>query len=227
MELFPATPQPFSPGAGGARAPCEPICGGARSATVGVRSSSMPRSSESTSAAQGSVVAQQPFYLYTTPALDHSWLSSCERYAVLRNSVNDSNTAEVGVHNVLQRHAMRTHDPAAASLFYVPIFEYVSYYIGDCNGTTHRGRMEAATVALRSSAAFQRHGGADHFFATSAWSISGSKELSLRAQELIHPHTSSTLHTRVHSTGTPCTAHSLALSHCVAHLRAREWQRVA
>ena len=122
-----------------------------------------------------------PFYLYTHPSLDFSWLSSCDRYAVLRNSVNDSNTAEVGVRNVLVHNPYRTLDPSQASLFYVPIFEYSSYSVGDCNGTTHRGRMEAAAAALKSSAAFQRHGGADHFFATSAWSISGSKELSLRA----------------------------------------------
>ena len=146
----------------------------------------------------------QLFYMYSTPALDHSWMRQCPGFAVLRHSVNDSNTAEVGVHKVrtlilyfpdkkcertsvllacqvLHRHPSRTLDPSSATLFYVPIFEYSSYYIGDCNGTTHRGRMEKAAAALRSSASYAAHGGADHFFATSAWSISGSS-LSLSAR---------------------------------------------
>ena len=91
-----------------------------------------------------------PFYMYTQRALDHSWLRQCSGFAVLRHSVNDSNTAEVGVHKVLHRHPSRTSDPTAAALFFVPVFEYSSYYIGDCNGTTHRSRMEAADAALRS-----------------------------------------------------------------------------
>lgn len=128
------------------------------------------------------VVSPPPqFYIYNTPDLDHSWLRTCERFAVLRHSVNDSNTAEVGVHKVLHRHAARTYNPAAASLFFVPVYEYSSYSIGNCNGTTHRSRMEAAATALSASESYQRHGGADHFFATSAWSISNSP-LSLRAR---------------------------------------------
>ena len=121
-----------------------------------------------------------PFYIHTSSALDHSWLRICEKFAILRHSVNDSNTAEVGVHKVLHRHPSRTLDPTAATLFYVPVFEYSSYSIGVCNGTTHRERMETALTALRATAAYRRNGGADHFFATSAWSISGSS-LSLRA----------------------------------------------
>ena len=120
--------------------------------------------------------------MYSGPALDHSWLRHCPGFNVLRNSVNDSNTAEVGVYKVLRRHPSRTWDPKAAKLFYVAVFEYSSYYIGNCNGTTHRGRMEAAEQALRASAAFAAHGGADHVFATSAWSISGSRELSLSSR---------------------------------------------
>ena len=38
------------------------------------------------------------FYMYGEPQLDHSWLRYCKRFATLRHSVNDSNTAEVGVH---------------------------------------------------------------------------------------------------------------------------------
>ena len=40
------------------------------------------------------------FYMYSTPELDHAWLRHCLGYDKLRNSVNDSNTAEVGVHKV-------------------------------------------------------------------------------------------------------------------------------
>ena len=127
--------------------------------------------------------AIDPFYMYDDPSLDHSWLRSCERFTILRHSVNDSNTAEVGVHKVLRRHPSRTLDPSAATLFYVPVFEYSSYSIGVCNGTTHRDRMQAAEATLRASASYIRNGGADHFFATSAWSISGSP-LSLRARAI-------------------------------------------
>ena len=123
-----------------------------------------------------------PFFMYTHPALDHTWLRRCSGFAALRHSVNDSNTAEVGTHRVLHRHPARTLDASAAKLFYVPVFEYSSYSIGDCNGTTHRSRMTAAAAELRASASWLRHGGADHFFVTSAWSLSGSPTLSLAAR---------------------------------------------
>ena len=122
------------------------------------------------------------FYMYTDPALDHSWMRHCKGFTALRHSVNDTNTAEVGVHKLLHRHPARTFDVAAASLFYVPVFEYTSYSLGECNGTTHRSRMEAAATALRASDVWRRNGGADHVFATSAWSISGSSTLSLGAR---------------------------------------------
>ena len=128
------------------------------------------------------------FFMYTGRALDHSWLRACPAFAPLRHSVNDSNTAEVGVHKLLRRHPLRVTDPSAATLFYVPIFEYTSYTIGECNGTTHRSRMEAARDELLASPAWLRRGGADHFFATSAWSISHHPALSLasRLQPLTH-----------------------------------------
>ena len=86
---------------------------------------------------------------------------------------------------VLRRHPSRTLDPSSASLFFVPVYEYTSYSIGDCNGTSHRERMEAAEAALRAEVTYSRNGGADHFFATSAWSISGSPlSLSSRMQPL-------------------------------------------
>ena len=40
------------------------------------------------------------FYMYSHPALDHAWLRHCSGFSTLRHSVNDSNTAEVGVHKV-------------------------------------------------------------------------------------------------------------------------------
>ena len=125
------------------------------------------------------------FYMYTHPALDHSWLRNCEGFAALRHSVNDSNTAEVGVHRLLRRHSARVMHASHARLFYVPVFEYTSYTIGECNGTSHRGRMEAARDALQASQAFRRNNGADHFFATSAWSIPGTPDaLHARMQPL-------------------------------------------
>lgn len=133
----------------------------------------------------GNASALPPFYMYSSAALDHSWMRRCTGFAALRHSVNDTNTAEVGVHKVLHRHPARTFDASAAQLFYVPVFEYTSYSIGECNGTTHRSRMEAATASLHASEAWVRNGGGDHFFVTSAWSLSSTSTLSLAAR--MHP----------------------------------------
>ena len=51
------------------------------------------------------------FFMYTNPELDHSWMSQCAGFSVLRQSVNDSNTAEVGVHNVSARPFLPRHPP--------------------------------------------------------------------------------------------------------------------
>ena len=75
---------------------------------------------------------------------------------------------EVRMHALLRRSARRVADPAKASLFYLPLWEYTSYAVGQCNGTTHVERMAAAAAALRESAPFARRGGADHFWVSTA-----------------------------------------------------------
>ena len=61
--------------------------------------------------AAASASALPAFYMYEHPALDHSWLHSCDRFEPLRLSVNDSNTAEVGVAQVRseERRFTRVH----------------------------------------------------------------------------------------------------------------------
>ena len=55
----------------------------------------------------------------------------------------DCNTAEVGAYKALRRHPRRVSTPEAASLIYLPVFEYTSLMLGPCNGTSHTMRMQA------------------------------------------------------------------------------------
>ena len=109
-----------------------------------------------------------PFFMHTDPRLDHSWLRHCEGFDELRRGVSAERLGEVRMHALLRRSARRVADPASASLFYLPLWEYTSYAVGHCNGTTHVERMAAAAAALRESAPFARRGGADHFWVSTA-----------------------------------------------------------
>ena len=122
------------------------------------------------------------FYMYTNPGLDHHFLRSCRAYNSLRMASKAENTAEVGLRHALAHHPLRTRDPEAASLFYVPIWEYTSNFVNECvNASTkmpdgmqsHRQRMAAAHAALLASPFFRRHGGRDHFWASTAFSAHG------------------------------------------------------
>ena len=55
----------------------------------------------------------------------------------------ECNTAEVGAYKALRRHPRRVATPEAATLIYLPIFEYTSLMLGPCNGTSHATRMQA------------------------------------------------------------------------------------
>ena len=69
--------------------------------------------------------------------------------------------------------------PAHASLFFVPIFEYASQKVNDTcrgadgNASSHRQRVALAAAKLSASPWWQRYRGADHAFATSAYSYGG------------------------------------------------------
>ena len=110
------------------------------------------------------------FYMYDGPILDHDWLRHCDGFDDLVLTSQRENLGEVHIRRLLHRHPRRTLDASKASLFYVPIFEYASYVLGACNGTSHRGRMTAARDALVASPYFQRHRGVDHIFASTGWS---------------------------------------------------------
>ena len=126
------------------------------------------------------------FFMYTEPELDHSWLERCNGFDALLHSTVAEKLAEVGMHRLLANHPKRVRDPAAARLFYVPIYEYSSWHLGEAEGCsasdtgprgsvaeklrTHRQRMRAANETLSESKAWQRCQGCDHFFISSGTS---------------------------------------------------------
>ena len=115
--------------------------------------------------------APQPpssFFMYSDPALDHGWLRHCPGFEELQNGVRAERLGEVQMRDVLSRSPRRVSDPSAAQLFYVPLWEYASYALGQCNGTSHTQRMARAADALRASPQFARARGADHVWVSTA-----------------------------------------------------------
>ena len=100
--------------------------------------------------------------MHTDPALDHGWLRHCPGFALLARSAYNERLAEVYVRDALAVHPWRTDDPAQATIFYVPLWEVVSFNVADCNGTTHQERMSRAAVVLRQSKHFARRSGLVH-----------------------------------------------------------------
>ena len=136
------------------------------------------------------------FFIYEEPALNHHWLRHCARFKELRLGSRAENTAEYGLHRALHRHPARTRNPSEAQLFYLPVFEYTSKFIGAaCNRSAassdvgamniseafnppaglsdHPSRMAAARDALLRAAPFRARGGRDHVWATTAFSAHG------------------------------------------------------
>ena len=118
-------------------------------------------------------------YIYTEPELDHSWLHGCKAFRELLSSSEVGNLAEVGIRHALASSVLRVRNPADASLFFVPIFEYASQKVNDTcrgadgNASSHRQRVALAAAKLSASPWWQRYRGADHAFATSAYSYGG------------------------------------------------------
>ena len=87
-----------------------------------------------------------------TPAAAHSASTClplcCSLPCLLLHCPQDCNTAEVGAYKALRRHPRRVSTPEAASLIYLPIFEYTSLMLGPCNGTSHIMRMQALLYLL-------------------------------------------------------------------------------
>ena len=86
--------------------------------------------------------------MYEEPALNHHWLRHCHRFRELRLASKGENTAEAGLHRALAHHPLRTHVAADATLFYVPIWEYSSSYVGaTCNGSLSASSLAAPPAA--------------------------------------------------------------------------------
>ena len=126
------------------------------------------------------------FYVYEHPALDHSWMRArCgSRLNALLMSAHGRLAAEVGLHLNLRDHPRRTRDPESAQLFYIPIYEYVSFKLDSlCEFSSggelvlgqrmrlsnHKERMEVAFATLLASPHWRRSGGNDHIFASTAY----------------------------------------------------------
>jgi hypothetical protein len=74
---------------------------------------------------------------------------------------------------LLEQSSLRTHDPRKAALFYVPLWEVASSWLGECEGTSHTVRMSRAAEALSASPHFKardgRAAGFDHVLVTTGW----------------------------------------------------------
>ena len=117
------------------------------------------------------------FYMYTEPELDHGWLESCGGFEELRMSTASEKLAEVGLRRSLHNSPLRVYDPLAATVFYVPVFEFASWMLAalrNCSSNvppkllhSHDSRMRMAAIVLRKSPHWQRCFGCDHVFASS------------------------------------------------------------
>ena len=115
--------------------------------------------------------AARRFYIYEGRDLDFGYLASCAGYDTLLWSAHARLAAEVGLYHVLKSHPRRTRDPKVAMLFYVPVFEYMSFKLANlCGGNSSHGeRMRAASAALHASPHWQASGGRDHFVLSTAF----------------------------------------------------------
>eukprot|EP00908_Phaeocystis_cordata_P027405 Transcript_9970.p2 GENE.Transcript_9970~~Transcript_9970.p2 ORF type:complete len:457 (-),score=156.64 Transcript_9970:30-1400(-) len=97
-----------------------------------------------------------PFYLYEGDALDFSWMRElCPGFGELRRQAYNERLGEVAMTDLLKTAPQRTRRPEEASLFFVPVWEFTSFSLGPCNGTTHRQRMARAAAALQASPHFR------------------------------------------------------------------------
>ena len=108
----------------------------------------------------------RPFYIYPDAAYDQSAALECKPSWIF-----DDQSAEVAMLNLLRKHPSRVHDPAAASLFVVPLMPYVSSGAGECMGETHEKRMSKAAAALRHSPWLARKHGHDHLLITNTFRV--------------------------------------------------------
>tara|TARA_B100000768_G_C11208460_1_gene344921 strand:+ start:192 stop:713 length:522 start_codon:yes stop_codon:yes gene_type:complete len=113
------------------------------------------------------------FFVYSG-ALNQSWLRLCHGFNALERSTATEKLGEVRLYDALERHRLRTHNASQATFFFTPLWEYTSWALGRCRGTTHTERMAAAAEQLAASPHYQRHGGRDHIWGTTASTIDGA-----------------------------------------------------
>ena len=110
------------------------------------------------------------FYMYEGPAFPSpDSLLACrglKRLAPLAEPMAQF-YAELGLHRLLANHPQRVRDPAAASLFYVPLLPHLDSDAGGCNKTGHKARMARVAEALQASPHWQRRNGTDHVWTCS------------------------------------------------------------
>lgn len=116
-------------------------------------------------------------FLYQQPEIDHVWMSSCPGFNDLEWSVTGEKLAEVELRKRMATHPSRVWTAHEATVFYIPVFEFVSWKLDRIRNCTrgpvallgsHRLRMTAAAASLRKSVYWQRCFGCDHIFASSA-----------------------------------------------------------
>jgi hypothetical protein len=100
-------------------------------------------------------VRQPPvrFFMYEGPELDHGYLRHCPGFELMQHSAYNERLGEVYLRDSLAVHPWRTRSPSEATLFFVPIWEIVSFNVDRCNGTTHRQRMTRAAATTSGRAA--------------------------------------------------------------------------
>ena len=113
------------------------------------------------------------FFVYSGK-LDQAWLRQCPGFDALESGTATEKLGEVRLYDALQHHRLRTHNASEASLFYVPLWEYTSWALGQCRGTSHRQRMAAAFKQLAASPHWQRRP-RDHIWGSTASTIDDVK----------------------------------------------------
>ena len=112
------------------------------------------------------------FWVYSG-ALNQSWLRGCTGFDELEQSTATEKLGEVRLYDALARHPLRTHNASEAALFFMPLWEYSSWVLGTCRGSTHAERMTDAAAALAASPHWRRRFGRDHVWGSTASTIEG------------------------------------------------------
>jgi hypothetical protein len=112
------------------------------------------------------------FFMYEGRQLDHGYLRHCPGFEHMQHSAYNERLGEVYLRDSLAVHPWRTRSPSEATLFFVPIWEIVSFNVDECNGTSHKQRMAMAAAALLSAPSYRkprlakRPPGFDHLIAS-------------------------------------------------------------